>query len=223
MYNENYMPTTLAQAAAGNTVMARVLGLLGFSFAFTAAGALVGIQIGPGGYLIGLLASVIALVALLLLKERTPLNLILLYAFATADGLLLGGILEQYVRAGLGGAIVDAAGTTAAVTIAASAYGVTTKRDLTKFAGILTIGLFALLGALIVGLFVHLAAFQLAVAVIGALLFTGFITLDLQRVARTDAASEGDAILLAVGIYLDIVNLFLFLLQIFGLEQDNRN
>jgi modulator of FtsH protease len=223
MYNQEYMRAPQALTAAGSTVMARVLGLLGFSFAFTAVGALVGIQLGPGGYLVGLVAGVITLVALLVLKERTPLNLVLLYAFATAEGLLLGGILEQYVRAGLGGAIVDAAGTTAVVTLAASAYGVTTKRDLTKLAGVLTIGLFALLAALLVGLFVHLAAFQLAVAAIGALLFTGFITLDMQRVARTHAAGEGDAILMAVSIYLDIVNLFLFLLQIFGLEQGNRD
>jgi modulator of FtsH protease len=223
MYDQRYVGTTQAQAAAGSTVMAQVLGLLGFSFAFTAVGALVGIQLGPGGYLVGLVVSLITLVALLVLKERTPLNLVLLYAFATAEGLLLGGILEEYVQAGLGGAIVAAAGTTAVVTIAASAYGVTTRRDLTNLRGILTIGLFALLGALIVGFFVHLAAFQLAVAVIGALLFTGFITLDTQRVARTPAASQGDAILLAVGIYLDIVNLFLFLLQIFGLTQTNRD
>jgi modulator of FtsH protease len=222
MYDQRYVGATQVQAVAGSTVMAQVLGLLGFSFAFTAVGALAGSQLGPGGYLVGLVASLITLVALLLLKERTPLNLILLYAFATAEGLLLGGILEEYVQAGLGGAIVAAAGTTAVVTIAASAYGATTRRDLTTLRGILTIGLFALLGALIVGFFVHLAAFQLAVAVIGALLFTGFITLDTQRVARTPAASQGDAILLAVGIYLDIVNLFLFLLQIFGLEQSNR-
>ena len=121
MYDQSYVPATQAQVAAGSTLMAQVLGLLGFSFAFTAVGALVGIQLGPGGYLVGLVASLIALVALLLLKERTPLNLILLYAFATAEGLLLGGILEEYVRAGLGGAIVAAAGTTAVVTIAASA------------------------------------------------------------------------------------------------------
>jgi modulator of FtsH protease len=223
MYNQGYARATLAQAATGSTLMAQVLGLLGFSFAFTAVGALVGIRLGPGGYLVGLVASLITLVALTLLKERTPLNLVLLYAFATADGLLLGGILEEYVQAGLGGAIVVAASTTAVVTLVASAYGVSTKRDLTNLRGILTIGLFALLGALIVGLFVHLAAFQLVVSVIGALLFTGFITLDMQRVARTAAASEGDAILLAVSIYLDIVNLFLFLLQIFGLGQTNRD
>ncbi len=222
LYNQTYVGATQAQAT-GSTLMAQVLGLLGFSFAFTAVGALVGIQLGPGGYLVGLITSLVTLVALTLLKERTPLNLVLLYAFATADGLLLGGILEEYVQAGLGGAIVDAAGTTAVVTLAASAYGVSTKRDLTKLRGILTIGLFALLGALIVGLFVHLAAFQLAIAVIGALLFTGFITLDMQRVARTRSASEGEAILMAVSIYLDIVNLFLFLLQIFGLGQSNRD
>ena len=44
--------------------MAQVLGLLGFSFAFTAAGALVGIQLGPGGYLVGLIATLVTLVAL---------------------------------------------------------------------------------------------------------------------------------------------------------------
>jgi modulator of FtsH protease len=223
MYDQTYVRATQAQAAAGSTVMARVLGLLGFSFAFTAVGALVGIRVGPGGYLVGLVASLVTFVALLLLKERTPLNLILLYAFATAEGLLLGGILEEYVQAGLGGAVIAAAGTTAVVTLAASAYGVTTRRDLTHLSGVLTIGLFALLGALIIGIFVHMTAFQLAVAVIGALLFTGFITFDMQRVARTPAASEGDAILLAVGIYLDIVNLFLFVLQIFGVEQSNRD
>jgi FtsH-binding integral membrane protein len=45
----------------------------------------------------------------------------------------------------------------------------------------------------------------------------------MQRVARTRSASEGEAILMAVSIYLDIVNLFLFLLQIFGLGQSNRD
>ena len=182
MYNQGYMRSAQAQAGAGSTVIAQVLGLLGFSFAFTAVGALVGSQLGPGGYLVGLIASLITLVALLLLKKRTPLNLVLLYAFTAAEGLLLGGILEEYIQAGLGGAIIDAAGTTAVVTLAASAYGVGTKRDLSNLRGILAIGLFALLGALIIGLFVHLAAFQIAVAVIGALLFTGFITIDTQRV-----------------------------------------
>jgi modulator of FtsH protease len=223
MYNHNYMRTAQTQVATGSALMAQVLGLVGFSFAFTAVGALVGSQLGPGGYLIGLVASLVTLVALMLLKERSPLNLILLYAFATADGLLLGGVLEEYVQAGLGGAIVDAAGTTAVVTLAASAYGVRTRRDLSSLGGILTIGLFALLGALIIGIFVHLAALELAVAVIGALLFTGFITFDMQRVARTPAASEGDAIIMAVNIYLDIVNLFLFLLQLFGSGRNNRD
>jgi FtsH-binding integral membrane protein len=69
---------------------------------------------------------------------------------------------------------------------------------------------------------VHLAALQLVIAVLGALLFTGFITLDMQRVARARAASDGDTILMAVSVYLDIVNLFLFLLQIFGMGGRRR-
>lgn len=223
MYDRDYLKAIQMRAGAGGTVMSRVLALLGFSFAFTAFGAIVGINAGPGGYLVGLISSLVLLVALMLLKDHAPLNLILMYAFATADGLLLGGVLEEYVQAGLGGAIVDAAATTAAVTLAASAYGIRTKRDLSGLRDVLTIGLLALLVALIVGLLVQMTAFQLAIAVIGALLFTGFITVDMQRVARSSSASEGDAILMAVSVYLDMVNLFLYLLQIFGIGRSRRD
>jgi len=222
MYDRNYRDATQMRVGAGSTVMSQVLGLLGFSFVFTALGGLIGINVGPAGYSLGLIASLVFLVALMLLKDHAPLNLTLMYAFATADGLVLGGILEDYVQAGLGGAIVDAAGTTAVVTLVASVYGITTKCDLRGLSGILTIGLLALLGALIVGLFVQMTALQLVVAVVGALLFTAFITVDMQRVARTPAASGGDAILMAVSVYLDIVNLFLYLLQLFGMGRRSR-
>jgi modulator of FtsH protease len=222
MYNRLDQASSYAQPSITANVMARVLGLLGFSFAFTTVGALVGTGVGPGSFALGLIGSLVSLIALRLLKESSPINLILLYTFATMEGILLSGILDAYVQVGLGGAVIDAAGTTAVVTLGASAYGITTRRDLSKLRGAFTIALLALLAALIIGLFVHLAALQLAIAVIGALLFTGFITLDMQRVARARAASGGDTILMAVSVYLDIVNLFLFLLQIFGMGGRRR-
>jgi modulator of FtsH protease len=78
-----------------------------------------------------------------------------------------------------------------------------------------------LIGASIIGLFLHLAALQIAIAAGGALLFTGFLVFDLNRVARAGQVSQGDTILMAVSVYLDVVNLFLFLLQLLGIARGN--
>jgi FtsH-binding integral membrane protein len=70
--------------------MRQVLGLLGFSFVFTALGAWLGVNLGPGAFVPALLASFGALLALFFLHERSPLNLALLYTFVTGEGITLG-------------------------------------------------------------------------------------------------------------------------------------
>lgn len=220
MYRPDSVSSPYARQAVTSSVMGQVLGLLGFSFAFTAVGAYASTKLGPTGFVVGLIASIVAFIGLMIARERTPLNLILLYTFTTAEGILLGGILERYIQAGLGGAVISAAGTTALVTLVAGGYGVVTRRNLSGLRSVLTIGLFALLAAMLVGFFVHLPGLQFAISVVGALVFTGFITIDLQRLSRTRAATEGQAIMLAISIYLDIVNLFLFLLRLFGNGRD---
>ncbi len=104
------------EAALGqrSAVLGKVLGLLGFAFVFTAGGALIGRSLGPGAFLLSIIGSFGTLIALQFLKERSPLNLGLLYAFATFEGMLLGLILDAYVARGLGGVVLNAAGTTAA-------------------------------------------------------------------------------------------------------------
>lgn len=205
-----------AGAAQQPAVMGRVLGLLGFACLFTAAGAAVGTSLGPGAMLLSVVGSFGTLIALYFLKERSPLNLGLLYAFATFEGMALGLILETYLARGLGGAVLNAAGTTAVVTLVAGAYGVTTKRDLTGLGSLLTIGLIAVIVASVIGLFIQLPLLYLLVAAVSALLFTGFLVYDLNRVANARDVTEGDTILMAVSVYLDIFNLFLALLRLFG-------
>jgi modulator of FtsH protease len=143
-------------------------------------------------------------------------NLALLYAFATFEGLALGLILESYVASGLSSVVLNAALTTAAVTLAAGAYGYTTKRDLSGLGGILLIGLIGVVVASIVGIFVQLPALQIGISAVAAVLFSGFLVYDLNRVAQSRGATEGETIFLAVSVYLDIFNLFLALLQLFG-------
>jgi modulator of FtsH protease len=215
-----YTTDSGAESALGtqrSALLGKVLGLLGFAFVFTAGGAVIGRSLGPGAFIISLIGSFGTLIALQFLRERSPINLALLYGFATFEGMLLGLILDAYIRGGMGGVVVNAGLTTAAVALAAGAYGYTTKRNLSGMGGILFIGLLGVIVASVVGIFVHSTLLYIGISAVAAVLFTGFLVFDLNRVAAMRGATEGMAILMAVRVYLDIVNLFLALLRIFGI------
>ncbi|HEY0570172.1 MAG TPA: Bax inhibitor-1/YccA family protein [Enterovirga sp.] len=204
-------------------VLGKVMGLLGFACLFTAGGAVIGRTLGPGAFLLSIVGSFGTLIALQFLRERAPLNLALLYGFATFEGMALGLILESYIARGLGGVVFNAAATTAAVTLAAGAYGYTTKRDLSGLGGILFVGLIGVVIASLVGIFVQLPLLYIGISAVAAVLFTGFLVFDLNRVAQSRGATEGQVILLAVSVYLDIFNLFLALLRLFGFAGSSRD
>ena len=214
-----YQPNSLASGVVRNTVLGQVLGLLGMSFVFTAIGAWLGTNLGPGAFVPALIVSFGTLIALYFVRDRSPLNLGVLYTFATSEGVTLGLLLQSYLARGLGGIVIDAAATTAAITLAAGAYGVTTRRDLSGLGGILFVRLIGVIVASLLGIFIHLPLLHLGISVVAAAIFTGFLVYDFNRVANAAAASTGDAIMVAVAIYLDIYNLFLNLLtilQVFG-------
>lgn len=203
-------------AAQQPAILGKVLGLLGFAFLFTAGGAVVGARLGSGAFFVSVVGTFGTLIALMVAREKSPWNLLLLYAFATFEGLALGLVLDSYVASGLGQVVLDAAATTAAISLAAGAYGYTTRRDLSGLGSVLFVGLIGVVVASLIGLFVQLPLLYLGIAAVAAVLFTGFLVFDLNRVANARGASEGDAILLAVAVYLDILNLFLALLRLFG-------
>jgi modulator of FtsH protease len=204
-------------------LLGKVLGLLGFAALFTAGGAVIGVSLGPAAFLLSIIGSFATIIALQFAKDKSPLNLGLLYGFATFEGMALGLILESYVARGLSGVVLNAAATTAAVTLAAGAYGYTTKRDLTGLGGILFVGLIGVVVASVVGIFVQLPLLYIIISAVAAVLFTGFLVFDLNRVAKSRGATEGTAILLAVSVYLDIFNLFLALLRLFGFAGGDRD
>ena len=146
-------PQPVTPAIGGSTLSA-VFGLLGSSALFTAGGALVSTYLGGAGYLIGLIGMFVTLIALQFLRERTPINLILMFAFATLVGFMLGAILEAYIAAGLGNLVLSAAAATgAAKSVVAGFVGYTTKRNLTRLGGALFLALLALLIAIVIGFF----------------------------------------------------------------------
>ncbi|HEX4196643.1 MAG TPA: Bax inhibitor-1/YccA family protein [Caulobacteraceae bacterium] len=104
-----------------------------------------------------------------------------------------------------------------------SLIGYTTKRDLTAFGSFLIVGLIGLIIASVVNIFLHSSALAFAVNIIGVLIFAGLIAFDTQRLKMTYYQLGGDQAAMgvatnygALSLYLDFLNLFLFLLRLMG-------
>ncbi|HMM15890.1 MAG TPA: Bax inhibitor-1/YccA family protein [Parvibaculum sp.] len=103
-----------------------------------------------------------------------------------------------------------------------SLYGYTTKRDLSAFGSFLFMGLIGIIVASLVNLFLQSSALQFAVSVIGVLLFAGLTAYDTQRIKEMYWEGDGTAvmgkkaIMGALALYLDFINMFMFLLQFMG-------
>lgn len=199
------------QLATG--LLGKIFGLLAFSLAFAGAGGFVGAQLGPGWILPLFIVEIGLIFAVQALREREGINLILLYAFATVSGMTLGPLIAEYVSAGLGGVILQAVAITGVMTVGLSAYALTTKRDLAGIRPYLFIGLLGLFVAMIVNIFVGGSVMYGILSWGGALLFSALLVVDVNR-ARYMPDTMGNAVVLTLGIYLDIVNLFLFILRI---------
>jgi FtsH-binding integral membrane protein len=140
-------------------------------------------------------------------------------AYAVLNGITLSVILLAYARASVANALFISAGTFAGMSL----YAVTTKRDLSRFGTYLLYGLWGLLIASLVNLFLRSPAVQWVLSYAGVALFLGLTAYDTQIIKRWsqeigDQAGEEDfirlSILGALKLYLDFLNLFLFFLRI---------
>ena len=209
-----FPPQTQSVARPRGALLGQVLGLLAFSMLFTAGGAIVAPVFGAAAFPLGMIGSIVTLLVLIFARSlAAPVRLGLFYLFSGLEGLTLGVILNNYLAAGLGNVVVLAGGTTGGLVLVLSAYAWTTKRDLSGLGSYLFMALIGVVIASIVGIFISAPVFHLVLASITAILFSGFVLYDVQQLkyARADA----DPILLAIDIYLDILNLFLALLRIF--------
>jgi FtsH-binding integral membrane protein len=105
---------------------------------------------------------------------------------------------------------------------AMSLYGYTTKRDLSKWGSFLFMGLIGILIAIVVNIFLKSPALHFAISVLGVLIFVGLTAYDTQKIKEMYVASDGSdtitrkAVMGALMLYLDFLNMFLFLLMLFG-------
>jgi uncharacterized protein len=140
------------------------------------------------------------------------------YVFAALMGLSLSSIFLVFT----GESVVRVFFITAAAFGGLSLYGYTTKKDLSGFGSFLIMGLFGIIIASIVNIFLASSALQFAISVIGVLVFAGLTAYDTQRIKEmyneidaSDIAGK-KAIMGALSLYLNFINMFVLLLQLFG-------
>ena len=150
------------------------------------------------------------------LQPSTALMLFMVYAG------LLGLMLSSVFLAYTGASITRTFFISAASFGALSLYGYTTQRDLSPIGSFLTMGLFGLILAMLVNMFLKSSGLEFAISVIGVLIFAGLTAYDTQRIKEMYSANDDGtiagrkAVMGALQLYLDFINIFLFLLRFMG-------
>lgn len=151
-------------------------------------------------------------------KMSVPAAQATFWAYAALVGLSLSTIFLVFTQE----SIVQVFFVTAASFGALSLFGYTTKRDLSAMGSFLIMGVFGVLIAMVVNIFLQSSALAFAISVIGVLVFAGLTAYDTQRIkemyfAGDDTAVMGrKAIMGALSLYLNFINMFMFMLQLFG-------
>jgi FtsH-binding integral membrane protein len=179
---------------------------------------------GPGAWLVGVSAvAAFALVLVLTFSESArhshPTNLLLLAAFTALEGIGVGAIAAGYTLTSVAVAVAMTAGVAGAL----AAYAARTKTDYTPAGGALCGALTALLLTGLMFSFSAAPAAELVLAGIGSALFGLYLVFDVQLLLGGGgrfALSPDDYVAGAISLYLDLVNLFLHLLRLFGTERD---
>ena len=140
------------------------------------------------------------------------------WIFSAIMGLSLASLFIEFTHSSIARVFFITSGTFAAMSL----YGYTTKKDLTKLGGFLFMGLIGIIIASLVNLFFQSSALHFAISVIGVLVFVGLTAYDTQRIKEMYYAGDSEtvggkkALMGALRLYLDFINLFIMLLRLFG-------
>jgi FtsH-binding integral membrane protein len=199
-------------------LLGQVMGYVAVTVGFTALGAYLGRDLSGG---VGLLLFIGAFAAIIGLnvavaRGREQLAIALLFALGLLLGLAVAPVIADYADADPS-ALWQAAGATAAFVAALGAYGYATRRDLSSWARPLFWALLALIVFGIVAIFVSIPGGNVIYALAGLVIFGGFTIVDFNRLRRS---TPDAAVPIAAGIFLDVFNVFLLVLDLFGGRRD---
>jgi FtsH-binding integral membrane protein len=212
------VPPAAISTDRARAVFGQVMGLVALTLACLALGAYIGRDLNGGIGLVFFICGFACVFGLSLASARghDQLSTTLLFGLGLLLGLALGPVLNAYAQTNPS-ALWDAAGTTAAFVAGLGAYGYGTRRDLSAWGRALFWALVGLIAFGIVALLVSIPQANVIWSVAGLVVFGGFTIVDFNRLRR---AGKQSAVPIAASIFLDILNVFLFALQLFGGGRD---
>ncbi|GAB6052388.1 Bax inhibitor-1/YccA family protein [Magnetospira thiophila] len=212
----NYMAGGVALTGAVAYLAANTPAILNLLYSVGADG-----RVGPSGlgYLVMFAPLAFILVMNFGLNKMSASTLqMVFWAFAATMGLSLSHIFLTYTGVSITRVFFISAASFAGLSL----YGYTTKKDLSGFGSFLIMGLIGIIIASIVNIFLASSALQFVISVVGVLVFAGLTAYDTQKIKSIYSITDGaevmakKSIMGAVNLYLDFVNLFMMLLQLFG-------
>lgn len=213
------VPGSVARApdTAANRVLRNTYLLLSATLLFSAAMA--GVAMAVGMPYLGPIVTLVGYFGLLFLTYRlrnSAAGIAAVFALTGFMGLTLGPLLSAYMTSVPNGGelVMTSLGVTGLLFAGLSAYVLRTRRDMSFMGGFLTVGLIGMLAVIVVGLFVDLSAFQMAISSAIVLLMAGCILYETSAIIH---GGQTNYILATVSLYVSIYNIFLNLLALFGM------
>jgi modulator of FtsH protease len=195
--------------------------LLSATLLFSAAMA--GLAMALGMPYLGPIVTLVGYFGLLFLTyklQNSAAGIAAVFALTGFMGLTLGPMLSVYLKTVPNGGelVMTSLGITGLLFAGLSAYVVRSRRDMSFMRSFLTVGLFGLLGVIVVGLFVDLSAFQMVISSAVVLLMAGCILFETSAIIH---GGQTNYILATVSLYVSIYNIFIHLLAMLGLGNDD--
>jgi len=201
---------TLVRRTYGLVFLSVIVTMLGVAFAGTQQGMMDAVTRHP-------FITVICMFIPLIMAQRSarsfPRNVIFTFLFTFIEGIFLAPFLFAAEAQSPG--VVGQAGMLTFVAFGGlTLYAVVSRRDFSAWGGFFMIGLLVLFAAMILNMFVHSAGAALWLSAGGVLVFSGLLVFDTWRILRSGTFGQDDYVIAAVQIYLDLLNMFVFILSL---------
>ena len=203
---------TLVRRTYGLVFLSVLVTMLGSAFALSQQGLLEAVA---NHWIIASLCIFVPLIMAQRAAHDFPRNIILTFVFAFVEGVFIAPILYVAER-NSPGAVAQAGMLTFAAFGVLSLYAVMSRRDFSAWGSFFIIGLVVLIVASLLNAFFGSAAGSLWISAIGVLIMSGLLVFDTWRIMRSGVYGQDDYVLATDNIYLDLLNLFLFILSLVG-------
>lgn len=197
--------------------MGSILPALFFSLLFAGAGYLIGQFVPNALFLPIMVVELVMIIAAVFIRRRRAVGYPFLYFFTFISGITMFPVLTAYTHLLGKTSVLQAFGVTVLAYGGAALYASITKADFSFLGGFLFIGVLVLMAMGIISFFIpfsHTANW--VYTLLGVLIFVGYTLFDTSRIVRYGVARE-DVPFVVLSLYLDFVNLFLYILRLFGL------